>query len=552
MKLLRIFGLGLVLLVVVVSSTPTSPLKEVSAQSMVGNPISLASVIPSALAATPGAPPSTGDRGGDTWQLYLPFMVTNRHQPTLTPTATATPPPTPTATATPTAPGSTFPEVTDAVYTHNGDVTTITIPSTACSMVSSSPIQVGDFVVWGMNDHLLSGCSPHSPYYTALLGYHVRTGRLYRLAQSGSSEATLLYRPDAGLAFQNVVFGGSAVSALDANTFQKVYGTPQTLRTTSDASGVYLNGLYYFGTINTPERTCQQPINPNCGAVFALDANGNIVYSLNLDDGFRSWVGAGLTTDGQFVYVGGSPQVLGDSESQYLYGCSVVKLDPQLHILAAFDPGVQGCHRSGAGRNDEDAVAGEVVIAGDGTLWVDFTHGVDDRNVFALYHLDANLNPLCVFEGPSSVLPLTGYYQSPTVDKDGNVYVHISPNGLGTNSTGQLWKVTPTCQGTKLADLPQGGSSTPVLADDQYVLSISAGQLQVRTVAGHMVRTYPLATQASVIASPMIADGVIYIVDTTGALTVIRNSGLHGYGAAPWPRYRHDNLGSAVQQIGSE
>lgn len=59
-----------------------------------------------------------------------------------------------------------------------------------------------------------------------------------------------------------------------------------------------------------------------------------------------------------------------------------------------------------------------------------------------------------------------------------------------------------------------------------------------------MVKTYALASQAMVVASPMIADGVIYVVDTTGALTVIRNSGLQGYGTAPWPRYRHDNYGS--------
>jgi hypothetical protein len=42
----------------------------------------------------------------------------------------------------------------------------------------------------------------------------------------------------------------------------------------------------------------------------------------------------------------------------------------------------------------------------------------------------------------------------------------------------------------------------------------------------------------------MIADGVMYIVDTTGPLTVIQNSGLQVYGTAVWPRYRHDNYGS--------
>lgn len=466
------------------------------------------------------------------------------HTPTstLTPTATPTSTLTPTATSTPIA----FAEVSDAVYQQSGDVITVTIPYSPCTRVSSSPILVGDFVVWGMYDQL-SGCSSHSPHYTSLLGYHIRTGKLYRLAQSGSSEATLLHQPDNGLLFQNVVFGGNTVSALDTARFDKLYGVPQGFRATSDASGVYLNGLYYFGTINPPGDVCQNPVNANCGGVFALDASGALVHSLNLDDGFRSWIGAGLTSDGQFIYAGGAEQFLGDASSAYLYGCSVVKLDQQLNIVATFDPGVQGCHRSGVGQNDEDAVAGEVVIAGDGTLWVNFSHGVDDRNVYALYHLDANLAPICVFEGPSSLLMMTGYYQSPTVDKDGNVYVLISPNGVGGNGVGQLWKVTSNCQGTKLADLPQGGSSTPVLADDQRVLTISAGQIQIRTLAGDIVKSYGLASSANVIASPMIADGVIYVVDVTGALTVIHNSGLQGYGAAPWPRYRHDNAGSGVQ-----
>lgn len=443
-------------------------------------------------------------------------------------------------------PAVVFAEVSDAVYVQNGDVSKITIPYGSCTRVSSSPILVGAFVIWGMYDQL-SNCDSNSPYRNTLLGYNIQNGKLYALAQPGSSEATLLHQPDAGLVFQNIVFGGTTVTPLHAITFQKVYTLTQQFRATSDASGVFLNGLYYFGAINPPGAVCQQPVNPDCGGVFAVDSTGAITYSLNLDDGFRSWIGAGLTTDGQYIYAGGAEQFLGSSSSQFLYGCSVVKLDPQLNIVEYFDPGDQGCHRSGAGQNDEDAVAGEVVIAGDGSLWAAFTHGGDSRNVFALYHLDSNLTPLCVFEGPSSLRMMTGYYQSPTVDRDDNVYVQISPHGVGENNTGELWKVTPTCQGVKLDVLPQGGSSTPVLADDRYILTISAGQLQIRNLTGSVVTTYSLDTQANVIVSPMIANGVIYVVDTTGALTVIRNSGLQGYGAAAWPRYRHDNFGSGYQ-----
>jgi hypothetical protein len=100
-----------------------------------------------------------------------------------------------------------------------------------------------------------------------------------------------------------------------------------------------------------------------------------------------------------------------------------------------------------------------------------------------------------------------------------------------------------------MATLTRGGTSTPVLADDRYILTIAAGELQIRDLSGNVVKTYPLASQATVVASPMIADGVIYVVDTTGSLTVIRNSGLQGYGTAAWPRYRHDNYGSGWQTM---
>lgn len=65
--------------------------------------------------------------------------------------------------------------------------------------------------------------------------------------------------------------------------------------------------------------------------------------------------------------------------------------------------------------------------------------------------------------------------------------MNISLEGVRKNGSGQLWKVTPACQGTKLADLPQGGTSTPVLADDRYILTISADKLQIRDLSGNVV-----------------------------------------------------------------
>ena len=82
------------------------------------------------------------------------------------------------------------------------------------------------------------------------------------------------------------------------------------------------------------------------------------------------------------------------------------------------------------------------------------------------------------------------------------------------------------------------------------MLLATDGRLQILTLDGQMVQEYALASDARVNASPVIQDGVIYVVQEDGTLNIIENSGVSGYGSAIWPRYRHDNLGSAV--LGNE
>lgn len=484
-------------------------------------------------------------------QVYLPVAVARWRAswPTSTPTTTSTP--TSTATATPTAtPTSTatstatvtHPEIPDATYESHGDVTFITIPHADCTNVTSSPIVVGDYLLLPMHDKGF-GCQPRGPYANTLLGYHFGDGKIHLLAERGSAEGTLLYQPEEDLVYWPTTFGG-AVRLLEPDTFEVIANVE--IGTTVDSSGAYLDGLFYFGTVNPPEANCQDPVNKACGAIFAIDNQGQVVYRLDVDDGFRSWIGAGITTDGEYLYVGGSPQNLGDSESEYLYGCSTVKLDKSLNILASADPGVQGCYDSGAIRNnDEDAVGGEVVLGPD-SAWVQYVSQNDSEEKVALIRYDRNLVEQCRVELDyhKEIMP-AGYYQAPTVDKDGNAYVTYTFAGGAQSKKGVLLKVTPQCEVSQLAEVVDSEAlSTPTLADDQYVLFATNGKLSIYTLDGVLVREYGLGSDAKVIPGPVLHDGVIYVWSEDATLTIIENTGFQGYGNAYWPRYRHDNYGS--------
>ena len=484
--------------------------------------------------------------------------VVGNYQPATTPTAsptsgapTATPTATPSIAGTPTAAPTPqpFTLIPDATYGQNSDVSYVTIPSTDCANLTASPIVVSDWLVYPNHEHNRN-CSDPGPYRHALFGFNIRDGRLYLLRSDGAGEAPLLYQPDQNILYWDATFGGT-VFMLDPTDFslkRKV-----SVKTTSDSGGIYLDGLYYFGTVNTPDDTCQNPINNNCGAIFAIDSQGNIVHSLTTTDGFRTWVGTSLTTDGQYIYIGSAKQTKGAAsvENEYLYGCSVTKVDKDLNILASFDPGDFACYYLPFVGANADSVSGEVVPDGSG-LWVQYVRpnespAVSSQYQVAMYRLDLDLKEQCRLEFPFE--PRTqavGFYTAPTVDKDGNAYLTMTVPDTTQTRKGQLWKVTPSCQATLLAEVPGAWAhASPTLADDQYVLFATDGWLQVLTLDGTMVQEYALGTNARVLTTPVLYDGNIYIVQEDGTMNVIENSGLNGYGTAIWPRYRRDNAGSA-------
>ena len=472
------------------------------------------------------------------------------------PEATPTPvPTTPAGTPTPSPTPQPFTPVPDATYGAQDGVSYVRIPTTDCANLTATPILVGDWLVYPMHEHG-QNCSENSAYQRTLFGYNTQDGQLYILRQDGAGEAPLLYDPQLETLYWTTTFGGT-VFILEPETFQ--LRQKVNVGTTSDSGGVVLDGLYYFGTVNTPNPICQDPINENCGAVFALDSQGNVVHTLNTDDGFRAWVGTSITTDGEYLYVGSAKQTKGgesQEESGYLYGCSVTKMDKELNILASFDPGDIACHKLPFVGANADSVSGEIVPDGSG-LWVQYVrpNQADDSSgalEVALYRLNLDLEEQCRVEFPfEPQTQAVGFYQGPTVDQEGNAYIGVTVPDATHTRTGQLYKVTPSCQTTLLAEVPGSwAQASPTLADDQFVLLASDGQLQILTLDGQVVRRYDLGSEARVLASPVIQDGVIYVVQEDGTLNIIQDPDVTGYGNAIWPRYRHDNLGSAALSTG--
>lgn len=442
---------------------------------------------------------------------------------------------------------STHPAIPDATYGQEGDVAYVKIPTTECANLTATPIVVGDWLVYPMHEHG-RGCQNHSPYWHALFGYHLREGKLYLLYEGSSGEAPLLYDPAGETVYWNVV-NDATVLTFEADSF--ALKRRVNLQATSDSSGTILDGLYYLGTINSPDPVCQRdPINPNCGALFALDGDGNVVHRLTTEQGFRAWIGTGATTDGEFLYWGTAAQTVREKtgdETEYLYGCSVVKTDRELNVLAAFDPGDLACYKLPYEGANMDSLSGEVVPDGKG-LWAQYVRPNDESMKTVLYRLDLDLRERCRvafdFEPQTQTV---GFYGAPTVDREGNAYVPATvPDGEETRRA-QLWRVTPDCQATLLAEVPGAwAQASPTLADDRYVLFATDGRLQVLTMEGQPVRDVALASPARVLTAPVLYEGSVYVVQEDGTLNILRHSGLAGYGQALWPRYRHDNAGSGA------
>lgn len=428
--------------------------------------------------------------------------------------------------------------VDDATYDDRGSTLVVSVPSTECSDATSTPIVVGDYLILPMHDKGRNCTSP-GKYGRSILAFRFSDRKLYEIAQGSGTEGTLLYQPAQASIFWPVLTRGAFV-LLDSLAFSvQVDGSP--IESTCDSSATWLDGLYYFGTINSPD-VCQQPVRKDCGAIFGIDAGGQVVHRIDVDRGLRMWVTGSPVTDGVSLYAGGGSQRHGSSDDDYLYGCSVVKLTPALEVLASADPDDPGCEYAG---RLESAVAGEPVLGPD-SIWAQFIAPGDDREKVAVIRYDRGLNEICRVElDGSNQFTSASYYQAPTVDRDGNAYfTYTLPDPQTRQKYGALFRATPDCEVVELDRVSTSALASPTLADDRYVLFATEGRLLIRGTDGSLFRDIPLGSNAQVVAAPVLHDGTLYVFATDGTLTIVPNSGLSGYGSAYWPRFRHDNAGS--------
>jgi hypothetical protein len=447
-----------------------------------------------------------------------------------------------------------------------------TVPANDCSKTVSSPIVVGDWVLLPMNlASSVSSCSEEDKeeltYGETLLGYSLVDLRLHVIDPGPFETAgTLTYWEEKDLVIWPILgrFPGKLLTASTLAAFAEVRG----FAAGADVSSLVLDGLMYFTTANPGNVVCQDPINPDCGAVAAydvdvLDVGGNVaeqVHRIDIDDGFRVWISGAPTTDGSYVYAGGSSEYHGLDEDGnevidgYRYGCSALKFNPDLTIASYHDPGDTGCVELESGF--WDAIVGEMPIGPTG-IWAQYDAPNKDfakDTSVALYRPSAESEELRVkcnaLLPGSSQLQTARFYQAPSVDADGNAYVLLNLSDEDEPESplyAHLYRIDgDDCEATELVKFEARAYSTPVLVDDSHILVPSGGILHVVALDGTIDRQYALASDSYVEASPMVHDGVVYVRGFDGSLTVIEGSGISGYGTAAWPRFRGDNHGRAT------
>jgi hypothetical protein len=444
---------------------------------------------------------------------------------------------------------SSLPELSGAQYEIDGDVTYITFDGGECANVVATPTVSGDYVIFPIHAKTKS-CDVPGTYNSGALAYSPTTGKLYEIASGPQSEGVLLVQAKENQIFWPYVNAATAKETfriLDSESFGSIANGAGQIRASSDSSPLYLDGIYYFGTVNSPQPICQgttgSDYEKDCGAIFGVDPQGQVVRRLDVDKGFRNWITASPVTDGTHIYTGGGAQSKGDTETEYLYGCSLLKLDKDLNIVASADPGDEGCRNLGKLKS---APAGEIALTKNG-LWVQWLGPNEAGGIANISLYDHDLNTLCnasINVGTDTTV--AGFYQAPTVDKDGNAYIVTNGDSSGTNRHAQLYKVDQKCNLTLLAEGEGQASVSPTLADDKYVLFPVDGKLKIITMDGKEFKSYTLASTAKVSAGPIIHKGVIYVIAEDATITAINNSGIQGYGAADWPRFRANNRGGAT------
>ncbi|MFQ5407759.1 MAG: hypothetical protein ACE5FI_04965, partial [Anaerolineales bacterium] len=480
--------------------------------------------------------------------------IPNTQPPTSLPAPTAAPAevaasPSPTETTSPDAGArfiTTSPLEGASISTTDAQIVT-RLFDTDCLAVVTTPLVIEEFVVFGTHklqpkldetDSPVAHCAD-DPVQPGLYAVSARTGEAFVLVEGVGLEGTPTY---AGGWLIAPLVGSAQGSVLWLRGEQVAFDRP--LKVGIDSAGLWdaQLGAYIVGSVNSPFPLCQNGPNPDCGALVAVTSQGDVLQRLDRTNGLRGWTTGGPTTDGAVYFMGNGSGLDGSAAppENALHACSVLRIDRDFNILAAYDDGDMGCRTIG---HLESAVVGEVAVAGD-AIWAQYLGSTDGQPFAPVARLRAaDLTLLCRALIPSiPTRGAAGYYQAPVVDAEGNAYV--TARAAENDMQASLFRIGPDCSLTRLFDVQRTQASTPTLADDQYVLLAAGGQLHVIDRQSGAASAFPLGSTADVTGGAVISAYGVSVVSADGVVTTLTKTGLQGYGNAPWPRFRRDNFGS--------
>jgi len=407
-----------------------------------------------------------------------------------------------------------------------------------CIHTTITPLVIGDQIVFGTHKQTARGKHAHcntdnTP--TALFAVSGTSGEARVLMDDVDAEGAPVFAE--GVILMPLVGSGGGIASWYQGQSNKV--RPVKMGMDSAALWDPKAGHLVVGTINPPSPMCQKEPNPNCGVLMTLNRDGTVKKIINRESGFRAWVAAGPTSDGTHYYVGGGSGMDGARERTDTYACDMVKLDSDLNVLGRYDDGVPGCRDVGKLKS---APIGEMPVTGN-SVWAQYLGATAD-NTDSVPFIRLNketMKPICRAEIPApGNRSLSGFYTGPVVDeRDRAYFVSFSSQGRG------LFRVNSDCSYDALYTSQSGNLSSPALADDRYVLIAEAGNLLVIDRENGRVTRHRLGSSAGVTGSPVIHDGGVTVVADDGTVTTFKDLGITGYGKAPWPRFRKDNLGGA-------
>ena len=430
-----------------------------------------------------------------------------------------------------------------AVEMSDGRIVT-RLPASGCIETTATPLVIGEYAVFATHKKTAERDDPYSDANgcrddttkPGLYAVSLVSGEAYTLMEA-NAEATATYVD--GTIILPMLGNGNVAFWKDGEV-----EIVDVLSAGIDSAGVWdqRESVFVVGSVNSPSRQCQAPVNDDCGAVIAVTEGGALRRRLDRADGFRAWVTAGVTTNGRRYFIGTGAGIEGDAVPVTTPECQVLALSRQLEVEAAYDDGIYQCTSIGG---LESAVVGEMPIAGDG-MWVQYVGSTNEGPFTPVVQLTVrDLHVTCRAEIPAVPWQATAlYYQAPVIDAEGNAWVVTATSENGMNAS--IIRVGADCGRRILVNTTEARASTPTLADDKYILASWDGKLHViDRVTGEMT-DYQLGEWEPVIGGAVISDYGVTVVGESGTVTTFTDTGIKGYGSDPWPRFRKDNYGRAT------